>query len=289
MMQSGGPLLVCAVIADPVAQSLSPAMHNAAFRHCRLPFVYVAWRVVSEKLAAAVAGIAALGVRGVNVTLPHKEAVVPLLHLVDERARVIGAVNTIVNDNGVLRGYNTDPDGFVAGLLEHGIEVRDQRVLLLGAGGAAKAAAYALANLGARLTILNRTPSHAYALAERTRRLCTHSIETQKLTNEHLASFLPHCDIVVNATSIGMWPKTDISPVPCHLLRRNLVVYDLVYRPRATRLLTEAQAVGADVIAGVTMLVEQGTLAFTMWTGAEAPRAVMRAAVEQQLVVAHEE
>lgn len=274
-------LAMCGLIGNPVAHSLSPAMHNAAFRHCRLPFVYAAWRVEKTALAAALSGIVALGIRGVNVTLPYKQAVVPLLPEVDSQARAIGAVNTIVNDNGILRGYNTDVAGFVSGLAE--LPLHGCPVALLGAGGAACAASFALLAQGARLTILNRTLPGAQALAARMRGMSSQTIESLPLTAETVAACVGRSALLVNATSVGMWPHADESPVPYRCLRRGLVVYDLVYRPQATRLLREAAASGATIIDGVEMLVGQGALAFTLWTGTTAPRAVMRAAVEKEL------
>jgi len=247
-------------------------MHNAAFGALGLDYAYLPFRVRREKLGEAVAGMRALNLRGLNVTIPHKVAVMPLLDEIDPLAGKIGAVNTIVNDEGWLRGYNTDAEGFLRVLLEAGISPEGKKVVVLGAGGASRAITFILLEKGARLTIINRQLRFDWAPPP---------VKLMELNEASLATALGEADILVNATSVGMSPHDAFSPVPAGMLRAGLVVYDIVYNPLHTRLLKEAEAAGARVIAGLDMLVGQGALAFEKWTGQAAPAALMkRAALE---------
>jgi len=271
-----GKTRVCGLIGYPVGHSMSPAMHNAAFRELGLDYVYVTFPVREGELGTAVTGMKALSIQGVNVTVPHKVAVVPLLDELDPLAQKIGAVNTVVNDDGCLRGSNTDAGGFLQPLLERGIDPRGRRVVLLGAGGAARAVSFILAERGAQLALLNRQPERAIELARVIFRAFHHEVSALELNVTNLENVLGEADILVNATSVGMTPNDGDSPVPAGLLRRGLVVYDIIYNPVQTRLLREAEAAGALVIGGLDMLVWQGALAFEQWTGREAPRQLMK-------------
>ncbi len=273
-----GKTRVCGLIGDPVGHTVSPAMHNAAFRELGLSYIYLPFRVRKEELDQAIQGMKALNIRGWNVTTPHKVAVMPLLDEIDPVAKRIGAVNTIVNDDGLLRGYNTDAGGFLQALLDRGIDPEGKNVVILGAGGASRAISFILAERGAHLAILNRQPTldRALELAQRISAEFGQEVTALGLNAENLASCLARADLVVNATSVGMCPDDDQTPVPAELLRPGLVVYDIVYNPVRTRLLREAEAAGAQVIGGVEMLVGQGALAFTKWTGKEAPRELMK-------------
>jgi len=281
-----GRTTVCGVIGDPVDHSMSPAMHNAAFRKLGLDYAYLPFRVLREDLGRAIAAVRALHIRGLNVTIPHKVAVMPLLDRLDPLAERIGAVNTIVNQSGVLTGYNTDAGGFRRPLDERKVDLRGKMVAMIGAGGAARAIAFALAESGARLIVLNRSDRN---LAELCGRLAGAGVEAAKLDIPNLKSAIARADILVNATSVGMTPAIDETPVPMELLRRGLVVYDVVYNPQRTRLLTDASAAGAKTIGGLDMLVWQAALALEKWTARPAPVTVMKSAAARLLRTGYED
>ncbi|MFC1892436.1 shikimate dehydrogenase [Chloroflexota bacterium] len=274
MLTISGKTTCCGIIGDPIEHTISPAMHNAAFKESGLDHVYLPFRVKREELKEAINGMRALNIRGLNVTLPHKVAVIPFLDNLDSLALKIGAVNTIANSDGILTGYNTDASGFIQALLEKGIEPREKKVVILGAGGAARAISFVLAERGANLVILNRTRDRARECASM---ISEGEIEALELNDENLAKALHKADILVNATSIGMSPDVDKTPVTSGLLRPGLTVFDVVYNPLRTKLLKEAEAVGAGTISGLDMLLWQGALAFKQWTGLKAPVKVMRA------------
>ena len=273
-----GKTRICGLIGDPVEHSMSPTMQNAAFRKLGLDYLYLPFRVKKEEVGQAIAGMRALNIRGLNVTAPHKVAVVQFLDELDHLAGKIGAVNTIVNEDGVLTGHNTDATGFLQALLEREIEPAGKRVVILGAGGAARAIAFVLAERGATLLILNRALELDWAeeLARRLSATFSKKVEALELKQENLAPALGQADILVNATSVGMAPIANETPVPADLLHPNLIVYDIVYNPMKTRLLREAEAVGASTIGGVDMLVWQGALAFEKWTSMKAPAELMK-------------
>lgn len=271
---------LCGVIGDPVCHTLSPTMHNAAMTSLGLDYVYMAFHVKSAGLGAVIQGMKALGMAGLNVTVPHKVAVVQFLDEIDPVARGIGAVNTIVNDNGKLKGYNTDAGGFLQALLAAGFDPQGKKVVLLGAGGAARAIGFALAQSGARLTILNRKEEldWAVSLAQGLSLLENREVKAFELNTDNLRTALPRAGLLVNATSVGMNPDASETPVPAELLRQDLTVFDVVYSPLETRLLRDARQQGCNAISGLEMLVRQGALAFELWTGRAAPLDVMRQA-----------
>ena len=273
-----GTSRICGIIGDPIAHSMSPAMHNTAFDKLGLNYLYVPFRVKKEELDKAIAGVRALNIRGLNVTIPHKVTVIPFLDELDPLAQRIGAVNTIVNDDGVLTGYNTDATGFLQTLLERGVELKGKNMVILGAGGASRAISFILAERGAHLVILNRLLELDWAeeLASRISQVFKQEVEALELNEENLAKVLAKADILVNATSVGMSPNIDETPVSPDLLKPSLTVFDIVYNPIKTRLLREAEAAGAKTISGVDMLVWQGALGFELWTGAKAPVKLMR-------------
>ncbi len=273
-----GKTRICALIGDPIEHSVSPVMHNAAFRKLGLDYVYVPFRVKAGELAQAVDGLRALNIMGFNVTIPHKVSIIPMLDGLDPLAEKIGAVNTVVNDGGNFRGYNTDAVGFLQALLERGIEPDGKDVVVLGAGGASRAISYVLAERNAHLTILNRQLELDWAeeLAHRIYHDFEKEVRVLELSSENLAAALEGADILVNATSVGMSPQSQESPAPAELLRSDLVVFDIVNNPVRTRLLKDAQAAGARTIEGVEMLVWQGALAFEKWVGQKAPFDLMR-------------
>ncbi len=280
-----GKTKICGLIGDPVEHTMSPAMHNAAFRKLGLDYLYVPFRVRREELDKAVEGIRALNIRGFNVTIPHKVAIIPRLDGLDPAAEKIGAVNTVVNDDGYLKGYNTDAAGFLRALLEQGVEPAGKSIVVLGAGGASRAISYVLAGRDASLTIVNRQLELAWAeeLARLISRDFGKEARALELSPGNLATALERADILINATSAGMSPNDDETPVPARFLKAGLVVFDIVYNPIKTRLLKEAEASGARTISGIDMLAWQGALAFEKWTGQPAPLDLMRQAAIKAL------
>ena len=268
------------VFGDPVRHSKSPIMLNRAFEFAGLNAAYAAFHILPGTLKDAVAGIRALQFRGVNVTIPHKIEVMSYLDEIDEGARVIGAVNTIVNDNGRLIGYNTDGIGYVRSLKEEtGVELKGRKVLMIGAGGAARGVGYALAKEGIEhMYIENRTREKAEELAKSMSSFCSVSAigmdEADRVCEEAV--------LIVNNKSVGMYPNVDEVPMDTSLIRAGTVVSDLVYTPPLTRFLREARDLrGATIHSGLGMFIYQGAYAFEYWTRQPAPIEAMREAVVQ--------
>lgn len=276
-------LKVFMLIGDPVEGSLSPVMMNAAFRALKLDHAYVAVRVREKLLGDAIAGARRIGIAGLNVTIPHKIAVMSFLDALDESAALAGAVNTIKNSRGRLVGFNTDGEGALWNLEEKAGRVKGKRVLLLGAGGAARAIAFSLVKAGAELTIANRTVSRAEELASLIEQKLGKKLEVMSTDRAELKRALAGVEILINATSVGMRPRENETLVTAEMMHKNLVVYDIVYKPLRTRLLREAEKAGAVTIDGLGMLVRQGALAFEIWTGKRAPIKVMEAAARGEV------
>ncbi|MEG6615863.1 shikimate dehydrogenase [Peptococcaceae bacterium 1198_IL3148] len=274
-----GNTILCGLFGHPVAHSFSPAMHNAAFNALKMNWVYLPFNVEPQHLQQAVAAIKSLHLAGVNVTIPHKEAVISLLDELTPAAQNIGAVNTIVNQNGRLLGHNTDGAGFTKALVaEFQFAAAGKSVVILGAGGAAKAVAVQLALEGVKnITIVNRALSKAEAIASN---LSKFPVNVQLLTwdqQEILARKMSNADLIVQTTNIGMHPHVDqCVPVPKGVLHSNQVVCDLIYNPVETVFLKQAMMAGAKATNGLGMLLYQGAMAFEAWTGATAPVNVMR-------------
>ncbi|BCR04658.1 shikimate dehydrogenase (NADP(+)) [Desulfuromonas versatilis] len=277
-MNLRGTTRVLGIFGDPIAHSLSPAMQNAAFGKAGIDAVYVPFHVLPGGLADAVAGLRALNILGVNVTVPHKEAVLPLLDEIDPEARLIGAVNTIVNREGRLCGYNTDGLGFLRSLAEDlQFQPAGKRVLLLGAGGACRAAVVALARAGAAaLSIANRTPERGEKLV---REFSDHFNGTRfaacGLEPAVLDRMAADADLVVNTAVVGLkgdsfayFPWTALPPAAC--------LYDMVYGPGGTALVSEGRRRGMRCADGLGMLAGQGEEAFRLWTGSLPPSGVMK-------------
>jgi shikimate dehydrogenase len=279
-----GETAVVGLIGWPVGHSVSPAMHNAAFARLELNWVYVPFPVPPERLGQAVAGLFALGVRGVNVTIPHKEAIRPFLARLSPEAEEVGAVNTLVRDTAGWVGHNTDGEGFLRALKEEaGVDPAGASFLILGAGGAAKAVAFAVARVGAaKVAVANRTVFRAEALCRALSSRWPCRVEALPLEEAELSRAVSGADILVNALPLGMHPRVEeMPPVPPEVLKPPLVVCDLVYNPRPTRWLAAATANGCRTMDGLPMLVAQGALALEMWTGVKVPVEVMRRAAEE--------
>ncbi|MFQ6080254.1 MAG: shikimate dehydrogenase [Candidatus Bathyarchaeia archaeon] len=282
-MEISGRTRVCGIIGDPVEHSLSPAMHNTAFQELNLDFVYVAFRVKKNELREAILGARGLDVHGLNVTMPHKNAVMKYLDEIDPTARSIGAVNTILNDKGRLIGYNTDGAGALTALKENDVSLEGKKLLLLGAGGAGKAIAFYAAQEVEELKILNRTTQKAKELAEVLRKKFGKKIEGNSLSAQIIKEELEDADILINATSVGMHPDIDRSLVDPSWLRPDLCVMDIVYNPLETKLAKDARLTGAKVVPGIEMLVYQGAASFEIWTNHQAPVRAMKEAVLNKL------
>ena len=281
-MNISGKTRVCAVIGDPVEHSLSPCIHNAAFQHLQLDYVYVAFPAKREELRTAIQGMRSLKIHGLNVTTPHKLDVVQHLDLLDESAKNVGAVNTILNKEGTLIGYHTDGKGALLALEANQGDLSNKKILILGAGGASRSISYTLAQEARELVVLNRTVERAESLVKELLAAFGNKVRYGRLCRSCVKAELEDTDILINATTLGMHPKEDETPVDRDLLRSNLTVFDLVYHPLETRLLREAKAAGAKTIDGLAQLVYQGAASFEIWTGKRAPvNVMMRAAWER--------
>lgn len=269
------------VIGHPIEHSLSPQMHNAGLAANGLDYIYVALNVAPDSLKDAVRGLASLGFRGVNVTMPHKETIIPLLDEVDEKAEISGAVNTVDIKDGILRGTNTDGAGFMEACSEAGVDFDGLKVLLLGAGGAGAAVAGAVLGKGAReLVIANRTTHRAEKLKEKLESLAG-STDIQARSLDGLEDVVERADLIVNATYLGM-KEEDPLPIPADGLGPGKVVCDVVYRKgRDTELIGRARKAGARVVAGGRMLLYQGVQSQRIWTGEEPDVGVMSDAINR--------
>ncbi len=275
---------VFGVFGDPIGHSLSPSMHNAAFSALGMDCVYHAFRVSPEKLEKAISGAEAMGFGGLNLTVPLKEEALKLDFIKpDPLAKRIGAVNTVVfGKTGEIRGYNTDGLGARQALLNAAVEIEGSRVVVAGAGGAARAVAFQLAADGAEITIINRTEERAIELA----RDISAAALPGKISGTELSGLkdlLRDVDILINTTTLGMHPNTDTTIATAEELHSDLTVFDIVYNPLETRLLKEAKAAGAKTVSGVLMLVYQGAEAFKLWTGVEPPVELMKKTVLEAL------
>ena len=269
-MVINGKTVLYGILGNPVTHSLSPAMHNAALAASGIDAVYLPFH--APDIIAAVTGIRGLDVQGVSVTIPHKETVMELLDSIDPVAEKIGAVNTIINKDGVLKGFNTDWLGATSALEEE-IDLRSARAVILGAGGSARAIGFGLLERGTRFVLCSRTESRGRALADEFGCPWISLDDTGKLSG----------DILINATSVGMVPRIDNSPLPEGIVSRFQVVMDIVYAPMKTRLLQEAEAGSCIIINGLEMLLYQGVAQFELWTGTSAPVSVMRDALFEAL------
>lgn len=275
---------VCAIIGNPVAHSLSPAIHNAAFAALELDFVYVAFRV--EDVASAIAGMRAMeNFRGLSVTIPHKIEAMKHVDHVEEVDRHIGSINTVVSENGNLLGLGTDGPGALKALTDAGVEAAGKQVLMLGAGGAARAIAFTLAQKArpAALSLLDINLPVLNQLAADLSAKTNTRVFSGQMTEAALADAMDRADIVIHCTPVGMHPKEGVSLVPPALFRPGQVVFDAVYTPLETKLLADARAKGLQVISGVEMFIHQAVLQFERFTGAAAPIEVMRSIVMEHL------
>lgn len=253
-----------AVIGDPIGHSMSPIMHNDLFSFYQIDASYLPFQVKKEDLQDAVKGLKAIGIGGFNVTVPHKNAIIPFLDEVDELAASIGAVNTVVNENGRLKGYNTDGPGFLKGLQNFIPSTEEKRILIVGAGGAARAIYFTLAKeKPATIDIANRTIAKAQSLIDE----CPYSVSSTALSLEEAGRNLGNYDLLVQTTLIGMAPKVEEQPLDLSNLKKQAHVCDIIYNPLQTKFLHDASNRGANIQNGIDMFIYQGALAFEKWTG----------------------
>lgn len=270
-------------MGDPVEHSLSPTMHNAAFKHLQMDYVYVPFHVLKENLQNAVEGAKALGMKGLNVTIPHKREVINYLDELDTAAELIGAVNTIKFDERISKGFNTDGLGAVMAI-EEVRSVKGKKIIILGAGGAARAICFQLLLNGTgNVLIINRTLENACQLKDDLLRNFSAEVTCLKL-DEKLEEELKDTDVLINTTPVGMHPHEHQKPIVNEdMIHQGLLVNDIVYNPLKTGLLKEAEKAGAMTISGVRMLIYQGVEAFRIWTGINPPLEVFEKALMREL------
>jgi shikimate dehydrogenase len=269
-----------AVLGDPIGHSMSPIMLNDLFSFYKIDAHYHPFHVKKEDLKDAIKGLKAIGISGFNVTIPHKSAIIPLLDEVDDLALSIGAVNTVVNDGGKFIGYNTDGPGFIKGLDAYIPSIEGKKVLVIGAGGAARAIYFTLAKLKPQsVDIANRTIRNAVELIK----ACPFETASKAVTMEEASTQLRDYDLIIQTTMIGMSPQTSEQPISLKNLNDQTIVCDIIYNPLDTKLLIEARQKGATTQNGLDMFVFQGALAFEKWTGIFPDEQRMRDNVLKQL------
>jgi shikimate dehydrogenase len=285
IMDIGTSTQLCAVIGNPVEHSLSPAIHNRAFQELGLDFVYLAFRVEDAKSVAM--GMRALeNFRGLSVTIPHKVAIIEHLDEIAEVDRQIGSVNTVVNENGKLIGSGSDGPGARMALIDSGVKLTGQRVMMLGSGGASRAIAFDLAHHAApsSLVILGVIEDELIGLVNDLKAKTGIPVFGEMLDDKSMPPRVEEAQVIIHATPIGMHPKTDASLVPKELMHRDLAIMDVVYNPLKTKLLQDAESLGLQTVSGADMFVNQALFQFEIWTGQKAPREVMREVVISHLV-----
>nr|WP_295969547.1 shikimate dehydrogenase [uncultured Bacillus sp.] len=268
------------VIGDPIAHSMSPVMHNDLFEFYGLNAEMFAFHVKRQHLEDAVKGFKAINISGYNITIPHKTAIMPFLDEIDPLAEAIGAVNTVVNRDGKFIGYNTDGAGYYKGLTQIVSNLQDKAVLLVGAGGAAKAIYYTMAYAGVRsIDIANRTPQAAEGLIHH----CPYAVRSEVKSIVEADKSLNKYDIIIQTTSVGMHPQVNQTPLQLQDLKKGAIVSDIIYTPLETLFLQNAREQGAYTQNGIQMFVYQGALAFEKWTGIFPDADRMEAVVLNQL------
>ena len=261
-----------AVIGDPIDHSLSPAIHNAAYRQLNLECTYIGYKITRAELPSGIGSLKAIKISGFNVTIPHKIEIMKFLDEFDDNCKLIGAANTIVNDNGLLKGYNTDMDGFLEPIKKRDISINGSHVLLIGAGGASRAI---IAGLGKehvkKISIINRTLEKANELGNFARKI---GIKTDILSLENALELNDDYNFIVNASSLGL--KNELNLIPPKIMNEKTVVYDIVYKPVNTALIKDAKSKNSQIIYGYEMLLEQAVRSFEIWLKEKAPYDVMK-------------
>jgi len=264
-----------AVIGDPIDHSLSPNIHNAAFRHLKLDHTYIAYKIPAGELSAGIEALKAIKIAGFNVTIPHKIEMMKFLDEMDTTCKVIGAVNTVLNEDGKLKGYNTDMIGFLDPIKKKNLTIKDSQVLLLGAGGAARAIVTAMVKEKAgKITIVNRTLENANKLAEFAKKI---GGDVDIVSIHEANKLITDYKFIINSTSIGM--RNEPSPISTENISKDSIVYDIVYQPINTELIKKSKENGATIIYGYEMLLSQAACSFEIWHKTEAPYDVMKKAL----------
>lgn len=266
---------IISVIGHPIKHSLSPLMHNITFEINGMNYLYLPFDVPAQNLKAAIKGMVALNIKGINVTLPHKEKILQYVNEISEEASVIGAINTVVNDNGTLYGYNTDVYGVQETLNPFKDEISGSNVTVIGAGGAARSVIYALIRFFKveRINIINRTEQSADSLKTYfVNKMLFHGIRTYELIPPDVVTKLSDSKLIINTTPLGMLPNIDDSATAiAESFNENQIVFDLIYNPLKTKFLGIAESKGARILNGLQMFVEQGARSFELWTGEKMP------------------
>ncbi|MFX1378068.1 MAG: shikimate dehydrogenase [Promethearchaeota archaeon] len=257
---------ILCIIGYPIGHSVSPIMHNAAIKDLKLNFIYLAFKIIPENLEVAVKAFRALNFKGINVTIPFKQEIMKYLDEIDKVAQKIGAINTIKNDNGCLIGRNTDAEGAKKAIMNAGYDISGKNVLLLGAGGAARALSYSIANDASKIVLASRTEKKAEKLINDLKQSFGIKAEPKIFSKNILKEESKKADMLINTTPIGMFPNIDKSPIPGEFLHEDLFVFDVVYNPLETKLIKDATKKGCKTLGGLDMLVNQGAYAFEWWT-----------------------
>lgn len=278
---------IIGVLGHPIKHSFSPIMHNKAFELLNLDYIYLPFDIPGEHLKAALKGMHALGIKGFNITLPHKEKIIDYLSDISEEASVIGAVNTVVNENGILHGFNTDVSGILETLNPYKDEIAGEEISVIGAGGAARSVIYSLIRhyKVRRINIINRTLQTAESLKEYFQsKMLFNAIKSYELLPPDLTRIFRKSKLIVNTTSIGMFPEVDDAATTiAKSFKETHIVFDVIYNPLKTKFLELAEIQGARTVNGLTMFIEQGAKAFELWTGQEMPRAEIAELLNKEL------
>lgn len=276
---------IYAILGDPVSHSLSPIIHNSAFEHEKLDKVFIAFKTGKEDLSMAMKMVRTFSIKGLSVTMPLKEEILQYLDKLSPEARLIGAVNCVINDDGILTGYNTDSSGFGLSLLSK-YNKYPSTVFIFGAGGVAKAVAVHLAmNKVKKIYITNRNYDRATALADKLSNFKEIEVRILPWEIRQWSNALNESDLIVNCTSLGMNNKGDLAVlVPWQYVQKNAVIYDTVYEPLETSFLKKAGSLNLDTVAGTSLLIHQAAVAFKIWTGREAPLEIMEKSIVEYLV-----
>ena len=264
-----------AVIGDPIDHSLSPTIHNAAYRELGLECTYIAYKIPKDQLDVEIDSLKKIKISGFNVTIPHKINMLEFLDEMDENCRIIGATNTVINDDGYLKGFNTDMDGFLEPIKNRNISIKDSNVLLLGSGGAARAIIAGIAKEKAKkVTIINRTIEHATQLKEFSANI---GLDAEVKSFTEMNDLHTDYNFIINSSSLGL--KNESNIVPPEIINEETIVYDIVYKPVNTELIKESKKKNAEIIYGYEMLLSQAVRSFEIWLGREAPYDVMKKAI----------
>ncbi|NEP00648.1 MAG: shikimate dehydrogenase [Symploca sp. SIO2E9] len=281
-----GTTKLLGVIGDPIEHSLSPVMHNAAIASLGVDYVYLPLPVKSENLAAAIAGFAAIGLKGFNITIPHKQAIMPLLSEVSEVAKIVGAVNTVYPGLKGWGGTNTDVEGFIAPLQAYQRDWSQTKAVILGYGGAARAVVVGCTQLGCtEIDVVGRNQAKLTQFQQSWVDL-TLGVKIHIHTWEQLPELTPQADFLINTTPVGMYPQVEQSPLEAEIMQglpQGAIAYDLIYTPNPTKFLRQAQQQGAIAIDGLEMLVQQGAAALKIWLGQTPPVDIMGESLRKHL------